>query len=102
MNAQVAWILVAISYSAMLAFTVCVFLQMASGYSSSFLGWVPPNSPTFRESVGIAAFAAIVVSTLCGGIVWAWGHGDWPRMFARLPAAIGLLILLASIIGVLT
>lgn len=102
MKTQLSWILVAVSYLSLIAFVLLVLLQLASGYSSSFFGWVPPNSQGFRVSVGVSAFVAIILTTVCGGIVWKCGRGDWPRTAAEPPTVVGLLVLIASAIGALT
>ena len=93
------WLAVGIAYPGWVAVILLVMLQMASGYSSSFLGTgTPPNTVEFRHIVGQYALLAYMFSA--GGAVAALWHGDRAmRWAAAIPATLSALALLFTLVS---
>ena len=79
-----------------------VLLQLASGYSSPFLGvWTPPNTSEFRSAVGVLMIATAIVSVILAALGVRYGSGKL-RFAAIAPTVFFAMICLLVIVNKLT
>jgi hypothetical protein len=94
-SAKTTWLCVVVAFAGWAAVVIFVMLQVHSGYSGSFLGlWTPPNSDSFRQTMGIGALSALVISIAFAVFAVVRGSGV-ARWVALIPATFGVLVLLA-------
>jgi hypothetical protein len=93
-SAKKTWLCVVVAFACWAAVVIVVMLQVHSGYSGSFLGlWTPPNSYSFRQTMGIGALSALVISIALAVLAVVRGRG-FARWVAIVPAIFGGLTLL--------
>jgi membrane associated rhomboid family serine protease len=93
---------VALAYLGSVAIIMLVLLQLASGYSSSFLGlWTPPNTSEFRRTVGVTLGATAVVSAILAVLGVRYGSRR-VRLAAIVPMVFFAMLLLFVLFNQLT
>ena len=101
MDARNSWLCIAGALTCWVAVVLLVTLQLASGFGFAFLGiWTPPNTESFRRSVGAVVLLALVSSTLLGTLPAWYGHGAI-RLAGAVPAALAAVALAVLVFNAL-
>ena len=99
LRSSTSWWLILIAAIAGCIIPFTLFLSLASGYSTKFLGfWTPPNSVEFRIASNVSGMVAYGVTVIFSMVVLVRGP-QFPRRVASVLAIYCVAICIFIIIG---